>query len=418
MTHLVGTRETGLALVGSLLLVSMIAVMSTTFLLLMAVDARIAQSHFQNTQAYYLAESAVEIASLAISANPDIAFPADTTIVIMSDTLNSGWFDVYSYQYPRYPATPDPKRRQLRIQAISGKAWYDLWVDVIVPTQDPRTYYPVVAGSRLRLKDTVRIVGGDGVWQNGSSSNDPEISDTVRFDSPSAGAGRLFVSGEAIWDAAGVQPALAVAGLKIESNYATMDDIYPALLDDESSPYPYHITGDLTEYRAQVLPGPNFSGPVPAPAANNPMAIYIWDYDVDGTFTGGGGLTFFGTIVCPGTGRLRFENGNIMISPRETATVPIERYPAIISRGEIEFRGTGFFVITGLVYAAIKFRSDPTNTLTIMGAVIADDVELKKDSRVTYDTRLYTRPAAAFASTAAHRYPTIQFYRRRFLDLP
>ncbi|MFC1595311.1 hypothetical protein ACFL3X_00145 [Gemmatimonadota bacterium] len=409
MTPAIMARETGLALVGSLLLVSMLAVMSTAFLLLMAADVRIAQSHFQNTQAYYLAESAAEIASLTISANPDTAFPADSAIPIVSDTLDMGFFSVYSYP----PELSGTGRRQLRIRAASGKAWYDMYAEVVVPTQDPRTYYPVVAGSRFRLKDSARIVGGDGVWLFGS---DPEVDGTTHFDSPSVGNGRLYVGGSAAWDVAGVDPALA-AVLEIESNYPTMADIFPALLDNEASPYPYHITGDLTEYHAEVLPGPNFSGPVPATdPLDNPMAIYVWDYDVNGTFSGI--LAFNGTIVCPGTGRLRFENGNIMISSRQTGTMPNERYPAIISRGEIEFRGTGFFFITGLVYAAVKFRSDPTNTLTIMGAVIADDVELKKNSTIIYNTNLYTMPAAAFASTAAHRYPTIHFFRRRFLDLP
>lgn len=411
MTHTVRVREAGLALVGSLLLVSMLAVMSTTFLLLMAADVRIAQSHYRSTQAYYLAESAAEIASLFISAYPDTAFPADSTIAIMSDTLDTGLFGVYSYP----SAFSGTGRRQLRIRAASGKAWYDLWADVIVPTQDPRTYYPVVAGSRLRLKDSVRIVGGDGVWQNGSGLNDPEVSDTVTIDSPSAGAGKLFVSGEAFWDAGGVQPALA-AVLEVESNYPTMTDIYPQLLDDDSGSYIYHITGDPDDYRAHVLPTPDHDGAIPSPAADNPMAIYVWDSDENGKFTND--KDFDGTLVCPGLGKLTFENGNVTIVPRQTGTVPDELYPAIVSRGEVEFKGSGVFHITGLVYASKKFRSDPSDTLTVLGVVIADDVELKKNSTIIYNTNIYSMPAAPFLSTSAHRYPTITFHRRRFLDLP
>ncbi|MFC1627506.1 hypothetical protein ACFL3H_00150 [Gemmatimonadota bacterium] len=413
MTHPVMIRESGLALVGSLLLVSMLAVMSTTFLLLMAADVRIAQSHFRNTQAYYLAESAAEIASLLISAYPDTAFPTDPTIAIVTDTLDAGFFGVYSYP----SALTGTGRRQLRIRASSGKAWYDMYAEITVPTQDPRTYYPVVAGSRLRLKDTVRITGGDGVWQNGSGINDPEVSDTVTFDSPSAGAGKLFVSGEAIWDAAGVQPALAVAGLEIESNHPTMTDIYPQLLDNENGPYTYYVTGDLVEHRADVLSAPDHNGAIPSPTANNPMAIYIWDSDVDGTYSGND-KDFNGTLVCPGTGRLRFENCDVTILPRTTGTTPDQLYPAIVSRGSVEFRGNGTYLITGLVYAADRFRSDPSGSMTINGAVIADDLELKKNSRITYNSNLYTMPAAAFASTAIHRYPAIYFHRRRFLDLP
>ena len=148
------------------------------------------------------------------------------------------------------------------------------------------------------------------------------------------------------------------------------------------------------------------------------MAIYIWDYPlgVTGTFTGN--LTFNGTIVCPGEGKLRFESGNKVITARTTGTTPNQLYPAIVSRGEVEFRGWGTFQITGLVYAAIKFRSDPTWSLTIQGAVIADDLELKKSTTVIYDTRLRTMPAAAFLSTPAHRYPPILFHQRRYLDLP
>ncbi|MFC1500499.1 hypothetical protein ACFL6T_05750 [Candidatus Zixiibacteriota bacterium] len=413
MPNPVMVRESGLALVGSMLLVSMLAVMSTTFLLLMAADVRIAQSHYRNTQAYYLAESAAEIASLLISAYPDTAFPADSTIAIVTDTLDSGYFGVYSYP----SALSGTGRRQLRIRAASGKAWYDMYAEVTVPTQDPRTFYPVVAGSRLRLKDTVRIVGGDGVWQNGSGLNDPEVSDTVLFESPSAGAGKLFVSGEAIWDDAGVQPALAVAGLEIESNHPTMTDIYPQLLDSENGPYTYYITGDPIEHRADVLSAPDHNGAIPSPTANNPMAIYIWDSDVNGTYSGID-KDFFGTLVCPGTGRLRFENCDVTISPLQTGTTPDQLYPAIVSRGEVEFRGNGTFLISGLVYAAVKFRCDPSGSMTINGAVIADDLELKKSTTIIYNTDIYTMPAAAFASTATHRYPVIHFHRRRWLDLP
>ena len=156
-------KQNGLALLGSLMLVSMLAVMSTAFLLLMAADVRIAQSHYLSTQAYYMATSATEIAAIEISNNPPIATPADSSVPILLKSTEKGEFAVYSF--PSNP--PDPNKRELRIRAISGKAWFDLYSEIYIPRQDPRTYFPIVAGNQLELGAGCRVEGGEGVWVDG-----------------------------------------------------------------------------------------------------------------------------------------------------------------------------------------------------------------------------------------------------------
>ena len=89
--------ENGLAMLGSLLLVSMLAVMSTAFLLVMAADSRIAQSHLRTTQAFYTAQTASEIAHLAFTNNPDLlSTVSDTTDTLLFGTVpNGGSFVVF-----------------------------------------------------------------------------------------------------------------------------------------------------------------------------------------------------------------------------------------------------------------------------------------------------------------------------------
>ena len=83
-------NEQGLALMGSLLLVSMLAVMSTAFLLIMAADVRMAQSHLMSTQAFYMAESAAEIAALEISNDPSVILSASSSDTIFSGIIDEG----------------------------------------------------------------------------------------------------------------------------------------------------------------------------------------------------------------------------------------------------------------------------------------------------------------------------------------
>lgn len=402
-------REKGLALMGSLLLVSMLAVMSTAFLLIMAADVRIAQSHFRSIQAYYLAVTAAEIAALEISSDPSALLAATETDTLIKRITDVGEFYVFSY--PMNP--PVANKCELRIRAISGRAWFDLYVEILIPSQDPRTYFPIVAGNELKLDANCQVIGGEGVWSMG---DDPVIDEYFLFNSPSLGNGMLYTSGSVRWGDNDVAPELTDV-LSLYTNYPAVDDIFPQLLDDESGEYPYYITGDPQKYNAIKLSGPNVSGSLPTPGAGNPMAIYVWDYDVNGTFSGD--FNIDGTIVCPGTGRLKFENGDVTISPKFTGTTPNEFYPAIISRGDIHVRGSGTRTFFGLVYTAKKFDSGPTGgTLHILGALIARDVDLKNNSVISYSDSLKTIPAAAFSSNSSHIYPTISLHRKRFIDTP
>lgn len=411
-------NEQGLALMGSLLLISMLAVMSTTFLLIMAADVRMAQSHLSSTQAYYMAESAAEIAALEISNNPSLVLNAVETDTIIQRSIGEGKFYVFSH--PLNPAVDN--KRELRIQAISGKAWHDLYIEVMVPSQDPRTSYPIVAWNRLLLDTNCQVIGGDGVWSIG---NDPEVDQNFQFDSPSVGNGILYVSGSADWITGGVAPELTDV-LDLYTNYPSLydsqspsvDDYFPQILDDETTGYPYYVTGDSKSHKAKVIGSRNVSGGLPGAGKNNPMKLYVWDYDGgEGLWTGN--FNIDGTVVCPGTATIIFRDGDVTITPLLTGTIPDEYYPAIISKGEIEVRGSGTRVFNGLVYSEKGFYSDPIGgTLSIQGAVIARNIELIRNTTVQYDTLLQTKPAAAFTSNSYHTYPMLNLYRRRFIITP
>jgi len=420
-------NEQGLALMGSLLLVSMLAVMSTSFLLIMAADVRIAQSHLASTQAYYMAESAAEIAAYQISNNPSLALNAAPGDTILSGIIDEGEFYVFSH--PSVPAVD--YKRELRIRAISDRAWYDLYIDIVVPSQDPRTYYPIVSWNNLDLRRNCQVIGGEGVWSSNSVTVigvEPYVESTFFFDSPSSGNGMFYVSGSADWVTGGIAPELADS-FDLYTNYPamytanppeTVDPYYPQLLDSENSPYPYYITGNPQEYRATVIPTRNVSGALPAvDAGTNPMYIYVWDFDGgDGEWSDD--FTIDGTLVCPGTAKIKFQYGDVTITPRFTGTSPDEYYPAIVATGEIELRESGTRIFNGLVYSETGFDSDPRDggSLVVSGAVIARDIELKRNTTISYNSILQTNPAAAFMPKVDLKYPTYNLHRRRYIDTP
>jgi len=401
--------ESGLAMLGSLLLVSMLAVMSTAFMLVMAADVRIAQSHLRTTQAYYNAQTASEIARLALSNDPDLlAAVTDTTDTLLAGTLPTGSFVVFGV-----PMDADTLECKLKITGYSGKAFHDIYESVLVPHQDPRTYFAITAITALELGGACDVSGGRGVWMMGSN---PEISSGFGFDSPAPGEGLLWSSGLADWGPGAVDASL-VGALTIRTNAPTATDIVPMVLANESSPWTYYITGDPTAYHGQEIPTRDFSS-LPAPAGDNPMRIYVWDHDTDGNLTGG--LTLNGTLVCPGTGRLTVWGGNYTFAGRTTGTSPDERYPAIVSRGSFRLRGWGTKTITGLVYVADTFRSDPGfgDPVNIFGAVIAGSVDFDGDTDIFYSADLTTIPAAAFASTASQRFEAVLMRRWQYVDFP
>ena len=416
-------NEQGLALMGSLLLVSMLAVMSTAFLLIMAADVRMAQSHLMSTQAFYMAESAAEIAALEISNDPSVILSASSSDTIFSGIIDEGEFYVFSE--PLIPAIA--YRRELRIRAISGRAWHDLYIDILIPSQDPRTFYPIVSWNRLKLMANSQVLGGEGVWSSNSVAvEEPVVDKDFFFDSPSSGNGLLYVSGSAEWLTGDVAPELADS-LDLYINHPAIytdnppplvDPYYPRLLDSENDPYPYYRTGDSNEQKAKIIESRDVTGPMPSAGKGNAMRIYVWDYDGgEGIWTGD--FDIGGTLVCPGTAKIIFQDGNVTITPRFTGSSPDEYYPAIISSGEIEIRGSGTRNFSGLVYSEIGFDSDPTGgTLSVSGAVIARDIELKGNSTISYNSILQTNPAAAFSSNSENKYPTLTLFRRRFIVTP
>jgi len=395
--------ENGLALLGSLLLVSMLAVMSTTFLLVMAADSRIAQSHLRTTQAYYNAQTASELARLAISNDPDLlAAVTDSTDTLLSGTLPpNGSFVVFGV-----PLDADTLEYKLKITGYGGKAYYDFH----------ERYFALTALSSLDLGGSCDVSGGWGVWMMG---NNPVIASGFGFDSPAAGKGRFYCSGLVDWGSGAVDPALAgiPTFLEIEANTPTVSDLVPDVLDEEVSPWTYHITGDPTPYYAQEIPTLSFSS-LPAPAGTNPMRIYVWDHDSNGSLTGG--LTLNGTLVCPGSGVLTVWSGNYTFRGLTTGTTPDQRYPAIISRGSLRLRGWGTKNITGLIYVADEFLSDPSSgySVNITGSVIAGHVDFNGDTDIVWSTDLITMPAAAFLSSASHRFEAVVMQRWQYLDFP
>jgi len=223
--------ESGLALLGSLLLVSTLAVLSTAFLLIMAADIRIGMSHHQSTQLQYTIESAIEIASYELALDPTIAIPADSTVPILvdsvglADPVGIGMFEVYSYP----DSLGSPHIRQLRMRASTARAWSDLFWEALIPTQDPRAYFAVSAGRSLYIAAGSTISGGNGVLVSRDATL--ALNDSV---------GALVVT-------------------------PPFSDYQPEILLSDAWPYPYQISGDPTVYQAQVIPQDKFlsySGPV------------------------------------------------------------------------------------------------------------------------------------------------------------
>ena len=416
--------QEGLALLGSLLLISMLAVLSTAFLLMMAADVRIAQSHHRNTQAYYYAESAASAASYMFSMDDSIQawalqLPQDTTPPLDTTLTMLIWDNgvdsltvllAYPLGYPAY-------KRLMWAQGFSGKASFDIYRDVLIPSQDPRTYYAIVAGSELELEDNTGVEGGEGVWMSGS---DPDVDDDTFFDSPTAGSPRLLVGGTITWaGGTGVDPYWSGI-LDIQVNAPLFTDVVPQVLLSDSPPYQYKVTGDATVYEAEVLhknyPGGGSFGPtgffgVPG---DNPMGIWVWDYSSDGTFEKG--ITLDGTLYCPdSSSQLTFEDGDVTITPLVlTLPGPDERYPAIVSKGRIRIRYAGTRRFNGLVYVRDRFYSSPASpdTCYVDGVLIADKVHLMVRTFVRYADTILTQPSAPFTAGV---YPTIALHQRRHI---
>jgi DNA-binding beta-propeller fold protein YncE len=201
-----------------MLLVSTLAVLSTAFLMIMAADVRIGMSHHQSTQLQYTIESAIEIASYEISLDPTIAIPADSTVPIFVDSMDFGKFEIYSYP----DSLGTPHIRQLRMRASTDKAWSDLFWEALIPTQDPRAYFPISANRSLYIASGSKISGGKGVLVSRDATL--AINDSV---------GALVIT-------------------------PPFSDYQPDLLLSDVWPYQYTVSGDPTIYQAQVIPQDKF----------------------------------------------------------------------------------------------------------------------------------------------------------------
>ena len=431
------SNQNGLALLGSLLLVSMLAVLSTAFLLVMAADVRIAQSHYRITQANYHAESAAEVSARKLSSDSSIqalvlnlpqdfsfgspgVLPSGTTVSIQTWNSGTDSFKVVA----AYPIGYPSNRRLLWVQGFSSKASIDIYQDILLPTQDPRTYYTIVAGSKLELRDGCRVEGGDGVWMSGIGRDPyipPFINDHFVFLSPSAGNHLLMVGSTILWDGSGIDPAWGMDPyMNIHSNAPIFSDIVPQILLDDTPPYYYKVTGDNTEYKSGSLPknipsGGSFGATGSfGVIGDNPMGIWVWDYADNGKFEDV--FTLDGTLYCPNSlSILEFRDGNVTITPIVyTLPDPDERYPAIVSKGQINIRGDGTRRFNGLVYCGYFFDSDPApnDTCYVDGMLIADRIRLRHRTVVRYDSTMQTQPAAPFAAGV---YPTIILHQRRYM---
>jgi hypothetical protein len=302
------------------------------------------------------------------------------------------------------------------VQGLSTKALIDIYMDILLPTQDPRTYYSIVAGSSLELRNTCQVVGGERVYLSGSL---PRIEDGFEFYSPAFGDPKLLVGGTVEWGD-GLIDTDWIGILEVETNAPIFDDIIPQILLSDTPPYRYMLTDDATVYVAGSLPedllgGGNYgpSGSFGTPGAN-PMGIWVWDHSSDGTFRSNFNLN--GTLYCPNPNtRLEFDDGNATITPvTYFAPDPDERYPAIVSKGEIRIRGWGTRDFNGLVYVGDYFDSDPGSSgfCYVDGMLIADRIRLRHRTAVRYRSYIQTQPAAPFAGGI---YPTIVLHQRRYM---
>ncbi len=422
MRNRLTASQDGLALLGSMLLVSMLAVLSTTFLLVMAADVRIAQSHYRNTQAEYTAESAREVVGWQLSQNPSLT----------SGTWSSG-ADSFSVQVVTVAGYPSYKK-QLRITAWSRHASYDSYLDVLSPQQDPRAYFPIAAGTVLELRSGCRVEGGEGVYMSGS---DPQVQSGVTYLSPTTTGCVLWVGGDITWDDtyylhSSWNGVLDIrTGIRLLAGPDTSEALVPQVLLNDSpvykAGYPYNlgyryqITGSATTYYAERLPqNPSWTNYPTVPSGSgtsNPLGICVWDYGSNGTFSGN--ITITGTLYCtnwysdlqlqPGAGR------TFQINPRNHPNPAIlETYPALVSKGDVVLDGRGTWRLNGLVYVRDDFQADPSwpDTVYVDGALTANRIHLLRRTVVRYNANIYNRVPAPVLAIA---HPTAVLQSRRYV---
>jgi hypothetical protein len=429
MRNRLTASQDGLALLGSMLLVSMLAVLSTAFLLVMAADVRIAQSHYRNTQAEYTAESAREVVGWRLSQNPTLT----------NDTWSSGT-DSFSVQIVPLDSTewdhqPPPFLKRMKVTVFSGKASSDLYVDFLSPQQDPRTYFPIAAGTVLELRSGCRVEGGEGVYLSGS---DPQVQSGFTFLSSTAVDPVLWVGGDITWDDtyylhSSWNGVLDIrTGIRLLAGPDTSEALVPQVLLSDSPVYKagypegqlgyrYRISGSSTTYYAEKLPQsytgtrtyPRSGWPSSDPA-NNPMGICVWDSGSNGTFSGS--ITINGTLYCTNWYTdLNIQNCTFTINPRNHPNPSYaETYPALVSKGDVVVNGSGTRHFNGLVYVRDDFEANPSwpDTVYVDGALTANRVHLLRRTVVRYNADIYNRVPGPVLAIA---HPTAVLQSRRYV---
>jgi hypothetical protein len=426
MKNRISASQDGLALLGSMLLVSMLAVLSTAFLLVMAADVRIAQSHYRNTQAACTAESALEVAGYYLSQGSSLPLTWSSG----SDTFSVTEVVPQPAGYPSY-------KRLIQVTAFSGRASYDIYTDILSPRQDPRAYFAIAAGTVLELYNGCAVIGGglcEGVYMSGSN---PRIQNNFGFYSPDSTQAVMWVGGDITWGDAGYlhtywDGKLDIrTGLRLLAGPDTSLSLVPAILLSESSVpkigYPrggqafqYRVTGSASIYYAEWLPDniPSHSGTYAYPSTpasqsltNNPMGICVWTYGGNtGDFLGD--ITINGTLYCTNMySDLRIREGNFTIIPKIHTNG--EKYPALVSKGDVIVDRWGTRNFYGLVYVRDDFRSDPSaNQVFIDGALVANRIHLLARTVVHYNADIYNRVPAPVLAIA---HPTAVLQSRRYV---
>ncbi|MFO7769062.1 MAG: hypothetical protein R6W82_08950 [bacterium] len=404
-----GGGEEGLALLGSLLLVSMLAVMSTAFLLIMAADVRIGISHWRGTQSFYNAESALSMTSYKLTAG--YTGPADTLFTWVSGT------DSLSV---RVTPGATSHQRELRLTGFSGPASFDVYAEVLLPDRDPRTFYAVTAHSTLRLENDCEVDpgSGKGIWYSytGGYSTLPRaiIEDSFDLDD-----GIITASGLQ-FDWSGVEPAWTSGTIQRMPHPAVTSEPDLGLWQSGGNWF-YYLEGDPTRYQAYTLGTDDVgSGTYPPTHGSfgtgdaNPMGVCVWDWN-DGWWNGN--ITIDGTLYAHRDGSdLNLVNGTMQIVPREFPPGSGRRFPAVVAHGDFAIEdGWGSKDIYGLVYVRDEFygRPDYGYYADIRGALVAGEVFLDRRTRVFYRED-WIDPSPGPVTGAD--YPVLVLYRKQYVD--
>ncbi len=401
--------QEGLALLGSLLLVSMLAVLSTAFLLIMAADVRIGISHWRSTQAFYGAESALSMASYKLTAGYTGA----------SDTLFTWVSGADSFSVRVTPGATS-YQRELQLTGFSGPASFDVYAELILPDRDPRLHYAITAHRLFRVEDVCYVDpgSGKGVWfsYTGDYTTLPR---PIIEDSFDLNGGTITSSGlqfdwsgvEAGWTSGSIQ-RLPLPAVTAEPDLG---------LWESGGNWYYRLEGDPTRYQAYEFTTDDVGGGTYPPSHGdfgtgdvNPMGICVWDWN-DGWWNGN--ITIDGTLYTHRDGSdLNWEDGTMRIFPREYPPGSGKKYPAVVAHGDFAIaNGWGSKDLYGLVYVRDEFYTEPDGGYyaDIHGALVAGEVYLDERTRVFYRPD-WLDPSPGPVTSAD--YPVLVLQRKQYIE--